>query len=45
MIRWSRGVGCGVTRREPGATSYGRWIEVNHGNGYRTRYAHLATQT
>jgi hypothetical protein len=27
-----------------GATSYGRWIEVNHGNGYRTRYAHLATQ-
>jgi Peptidase family M23 len=27
-----------------GTTSYGRWIEINHGNGYRTRYAHLATQ-
>jgi Peptidase family M23 len=27
-----------------GNTSYGRWIEINHGNGYRTRYAHLATQ-
>lgn len=27
-----------------GATSYGRWIEINHGNGYRTRYAHLETQ-
>jgi hypothetical protein len=27
-----------------GSTSYGRWIEINHGNGYRTRYAHLATQ-
>lgn len=28
-----------------GSTSYGRWIEINHGNGYRTRYAHLASQT
>src|SRR5690606_4304900 len=27
-----------------GSTSYGRWIEINHGNGFRTRYAHLATQ-
>ena len=27
-----------------GATSYGRWIEINHGNGYRTRYAHLSRQ-
>lgn len=22
--------------------SYGRWIEIAHGNGYRTRYAHLS---
>jgi murein DD-endopeptidase MepM/ murein hydrolase activator NlpD len=27
-----------------GSTSYGRWIEINHGNGYRTRYAHLSAQ-
>ena len=27
-----------------GAVSYGRWIEIDHGNGYRTRYAHLSTQ-
>ena len=27
-----------------GNTSYGRWIEINHGNGYTTRYAHLTTQ-
>jgi hypothetical protein len=27
-----------------GATSYGRWIEINHGSGYRTRYAHLNSQ-
>lgn len=28
-----------------GNTSYGRWIEINHGNGYTTRYAHLSRQT
>lgn len=27
-----------------GSSSYGRWIEINHGNGYTTRYAHLETQ-
>jgi murein DD-endopeptidase MepM/ murein hydrolase activator NlpD len=35
-----------VTRvANTGSTSYGRWIEISHGNGYTTRYAHLATQT
>jgi hypothetical protein len=34
-----------ITRVEnTGATSYGRWIEIEHGGGYRTRYAHLDTQ-
>jgi len=28
-----------------GNTSYGRWVEIRHGNGYTTRYAHLSTQT
>lgn len=28
-----------------GNTSYGRWIEIDHGNGYRTRYAHLSVQS
>jgi hypothetical protein len=27
-----------------GSTSYGRWIEISHGNGYATRYAHLSSQ-
>jgi murein DD-endopeptidase MepM/ murein hydrolase activator NlpD len=25
-----------------GADSYGRWIEIDHGGGHRTRYAHLS---
>ncbi|MBA3819665.1 MAG: peptidoglycan DD-metalloendopeptidase family protein [Deltaproteobacteria bacterium] len=28
-----------------GSTSYGRWIEIGHGNGFTTRYAHLSSQT
>lgn len=27
-----------------GYGSYGLWIEINHGGGWRTRYAHLSTQ-
>ena len=27
-----------------GSTSYGRWIEINHGGGWTTRYAHLSSQ-
>jgi hypothetical protein len=35
-----------VTRVENlGSVSYGRWIEIAHGNGYRTRYAHLSVQS
>ncbi len=35
-----------VTRvANTGSTSYGRWIEISHGNGYTTRYAHLASQS
>jgi len=34
-----------VTRVEnEGNTSYGRWIEISHGDGYTTRYAHLSKQ-
>jgi hypothetical protein len=34
-----------VTRvANEGNVSYGRWIEIDHGGGYRTRYAHLNTQ-
>lgn len=34
-----------VTRVENlGNTSYGRWIEIAHGDGYTTRYAHLSVQ-
>ena len=34
-----------VTRvANEGNVSYGRWIEIDHGNGYRTRYAHLSSQ-
>jgi hypothetical protein len=35
-----------VTRvANTGSTSYGRWIEISHGNGFTTRYAHLASQS
>jgi murein DD-endopeptidase MepM/ murein hydrolase activator NlpD len=34
-----------VTRvANEGSTSYGRWIEIDHGGGWRTRYAHLSSQ-
>ena len=34
-----------VTRVDnEGSVSYGRWIEISHGNGYTTRYAHLSAQ-
>ncbi|HET9625200.1 MAG TPA: peptidoglycan DD-metalloendopeptidase family protein [Kofleriaceae bacterium] len=28
-----------------GNVSYGRWVEIAHGNGYTTRYAHLSVQS
>ncbi|HVM69292.1 MAG TPA: peptidoglycan DD-metalloendopeptidase family protein [Gaiellaceae bacterium] len=28
-----------------GNQSYGRWIEINHGGGWATRYAHLSAQS
>jgi hypothetical protein len=35
-----------VTRVENlGDTSYGRWIEISHGSGFTTRYAHLSVQS
>jgi hypothetical protein len=35
-----------VTRVDnEGNTSYGRWIEIGHGDGWRTRYAHLSVQS
>jgi len=34
-----------VTRvANEGSTSYGRWVEISHGGGYTTRYAHLLSQ-
>jgi hypothetical protein len=28
---------------DAGSTSYGKWVEIRHADGTRTRYAHLAT--
>lgn len=30
---------------DEGNTSYGKWVEINHGSGYTTRYAHLSVQS
>lgn len=35
-----------VTRSESeGSVSYGNWVEIDHGSGYRTRYAHLSVRS
>ena len=35
-----------VTRvANAGSVSYGRWVEISHGSGYTTRYAHLSSQS
>jgi len=35
-----------VTRvANEGNVSYGRWIEISHGSGFTTRYAHLSVQS
>lgn len=30
---------------DTGSDSYGKWIEIGHGGGHRTRYAHLSRRT
>lgn len=42
----SASAGGTVTRVENlGNESYGRWVEISHGNGWTTRYAHLSVQS
>src|SRR5688572_18658478 len=28
---------------DAGSTSYGKWVEITHGDGTRTRYAHMSS--